>query len=159
MRLEAGMARRDLEYVRQESSQTLRDGLAEYYGRNAGLLDPAGMTPEVAALFRQHDAAHVVFGCDTTIRGETLVDTATIFGSSLGLRGYLEYLRLPQVNEIFSQAGYGRLAVELLRCLPDLVRVIARSRRLSRKWPWRDYEAFLDRPLRDLRAEFDIRVV
>jgi ubiquinone biosynthesis protein Coq4 len=153
------MALPTLQYVRQESSQTLHDGLTEYYMRNDGLLDPAGMTPEVAALFRQHDAAHVVFGCDTTIRGETLVDTATIFASSLGLRGYLAYLRLPQVNQIFSQTGYGRIAVELLRCLPDLVRVIMRSRRLFRKWPWREYEPFLDRPLRDLREEFNIRVV
>lgn len=148
-----------LQYVRQDSSQTLRDGIDEYYAHNAGLLDPAGMSPEVAALFRQHDAAHVVFGCDTTLRGETLVDTATIFGSSLGLRGYLAYLRLPQVNQIFSQAGYGRIAGELLRCLPDLARVAARSRRLARKWPWRDYQRYLDRPLRELREEFGIRVV
>jgi hypothetical protein len=159
MRLEAGVARRNLAYVHQESSQTLRDGLAEYYATNAALLDPAGMSPEIAALFRQHDAAHVVFGCDTSLRGETLVDAATIFGSSLGLRGYLGYLRLPQVNQIFSQAGYGRIAGELLRCLPDLVRVAARSRRLPRKWPWREYERYLDRPLRELREEFGIRVV
>jgi hypothetical protein len=149
----------DLGYRRQDSAQTLRDGLAEYYASNPGLLDPEGMTAEAAALFRQHDAAHVLFGCDTTVRGETLVDTWTIFGSSIGLRGYLEYLKLPQVNQIFARTGYGRIAVELLRCLPDVLRVVARSRRLARKWPWREHEQYLDRRLRDLREELAIRIV
>ena len=146
-------------YLRQDSGQTLAAGISEYYACNPGLLDPAALTPQAAALFRQHDAAHVVFGCDTSLRGETLVDTWTIFGSSIGLRGYLAYLRLPQVNQLFLQTGYARMALELLRCLPDLVRVLARSRRLTRKWPWREYERYLDRPLRELREELNLRVV
>jgi hypothetical protein len=149
----------DPEYTRQDSSQTLREGLAEYRACNPGLLDPEGMDAGAAALFRQHDAAHVVFGCDTTVRGETLVDTWTIFGSSIGLRGYLGYFELPQVNRVFSEAGYGRIATTMMRCLPDLARVIWRSRRLSAKWPWREYEQHLDRPLRDIRADFNVQVV
>jgi hypothetical protein len=39
------------------------------------------------------------------------------------------------------------------------MRVVLRSRRLSRKWPWREYGQYLDRRLRDIRAEFDIQVV
>lgn len=146
-------------YTSQDSEQTLRDGLAEYRACNPGLLDPGSMAPEAAALFEQHDAAHVLFGCDTTLRGETRIDTWTIFGSSIGLRGYLAYLRLPQVNQVFSEAGRLRILIELLRCSPDVVRVIARSRRMARAWPWREWERHLDRPLRELREEFAIRVV
>jgi hypothetical protein len=146
-------------YTLQDSAQTLRDGLAEYHAADPGLLDPGSMTPEAAALFQQHDAAHVLFGCDTTLRGETLIDTWTIFGSSLGLRGYLAYLRLPQVNQVFSEAGRLRILIELLRCSPDVLRVIARSRRMAHAWPWREYDRHLDRPLRELREEFAIRVV
>jgi hypothetical protein len=153
------MTRRALEYTRQESPQTLREALEEYYRCNPGLLDPARMQAHAAALFRQHDAGHVVFGCDTTLRGETLIDTWTIFGSTIGFRGYLEYLRLPQVNQLFSQTGHLRVAFETLRCVPDLLRVAWRSRRLSAKWPWRGFEAYLDRSLRDVRLQFGIRVV
>jgi hypothetical protein len=148
-----------LQYICQNSAQTLREGIAEYHSRNPGLLDPAQLPTGTARLFREHDAAHVAFGCDTSIRGETLVDTWTIFGSTIGLRGYLEYLRLPQVNQIFAETGYVRIAGELLRCLPDVVRVIWRARRLRERWPWRDYEAHLDRPLAELRARFHIRIV
>ena len=146
-------------YVVQDSSQTLREGIAEYYARNPNLLDPAGMPNEVAELFRQHDAGHVVFGCDTSLRGETLIDTWTILGSTAGMRGYTEYFKHPQVNQVFAEVGYFRIVLEFLRCLPDVGRVIARSWRLSSKWPWRDYRRHLDDSLQELRGRFNIRVV
>ena len=148
-----------LRYTSPTSPQTLREGLAEYYERNPALLDPAHMTAEAAELFRQHDAAHVVFGCDTSLRGETLIDTWTIFASTLGLRGYLGYLRLPQVNQVFSEAGALRIAAELLRSCADVLRVVWRSRRLREKWPWQRYTDQLERPLAEIRERFDIRIV
>lgn len=153
------MSASSLRYTSQSSSQTLREGLAEYYEHNPALLDPAHMNPEAARLFRQHDAAHVVFGCDTSLRGETLIDTWTIFGSTIGLRGYLAYLKLPQVNQLFAQAGARRIASEMLRCLPDIVRVVWRSLRLRRKWPWRGYADHLDRSLVEIRESFGIGLV
>lgn len=146
-------------YARQDSPQTLREGLGEYRARNPALLDAETMPADAAALFRQHDAAHVLFGCDTSLRGETLVDTWTIFASSIGLRGYLAYLKLPQVNQVFAEAGPLRIALVGARCLPDALRVVWRSRRVVPKWPWTGYERYLDRPLGELRDEFRIRVV
>jgi len=148
-----------LRYATQDSPQTLREGLVEYYAHYLTLLEPAQMSPHAAQLFRQHDAAHVVFGCDTSLRGETLIDTWTIFGSTIGLRGYLAYLKLPQVNQLFAQTGALRIATELLRCLGDVLRVVWRSQRLSQKWPWPSYGDHLDRPLAELRERFNIRVV
>ena len=148
-----------LRYASQASSQSLREGLAEYYERNPALLDPAQLDAASAELFRQHDAAHVVFGCDTSLRGETLVDTWTLFGSTLGLRGYLAYLRLPEVNQVFAEAGARRIASELLRCLPDVLRVVWRGGWLRRKWPWQSHAEHLDRPLAEIRERFGIRVV
>jgi hypothetical protein len=148
-----------LRYTSQTSPQTLREGLLEYYERNPALLDPAHMTPEAAELFRQHDAAHVVFGCDTSLRGETLIDTWTIFGSAIGLRGYLAYLRLSEVNQVFAQAGALRIATELLRSLGDVLRVAWRGARLRRKWPWQGFADQLDRPLAEIREHHGIRIV
>ncbi len=146
-------------YLDQDSTQSLREAIDEYYARNPDLLDPQGLPPEVAELFRQHDAGHVVFGCDTSLRGETLIDTWTVVASTAGLRGYLEYFKHPQVNQIFSETGYWRIAVESARCLPDVVRVLVRSRRMTSRWPWSDYPRYLDEPLGELRRRFNIRVV
>ncbi len=148
-----------LQYVIQDSPQTLREAIAEYYARNPGLLDPDDMPDDAGRLFREHDAGHVVFGCDTSLRGETLIDTWTVLGSSAGLRGYVEYFKYPQVNQVFAQVGYVRIVLEFVRSFGDVGRVIARSRRLSSKWPWHDYRRYLDVSLQDLRSQFNIRVV
>ena len=146
-------------YTQQDSPQTLREGLAEYYEENPGLLDPAELPSDVAGLFRQHDAGHVVFGCDTSLRGETLIDTWTVFGTTAGLRIYLEYLKQPQVNQIFRDAGIRRIVVEFIRALPDVVRILVRSRRLVEKWAWADYAKQLERPLAELRREHGVAIV
>lgn len=146
-------------YAEQDSPQSLSEGIAEYYACNPGLLDPARMPPEAEALFRQHDAGHVVFGCDTSLRGEALIDTWTVVGTTAGLRGYLQYFQYPQVNQIFSDVGYWRITVELVRWLPDVLRVLARSRRLSSRWPWAHYQRYLDQRLGEIRRQFNIRVV
>ena len=70
-------------YLEAASTQTLGEGIAEYYEHNTALLDPSKLPDEVAALFRQHDAGHVIFGCDTSLRGETLIDSWTIFATSV----------------------------------------------------------------------------
>jgi hypothetical protein len=148
-----------LEYRSQESPLTLKEGLDEYYRVNQGLLDPASLPPDTALLFRQHDAGHVVFGCDTSPRGEAMIDIWTIAGTTAGLRGYLEYFEHPQVNQIFADAGYWRLFVESIRAVPDMFRVFLRSRQVADPWPWQGYERFLETPLAEIRREFRIRVV
>ena len=146
-------------YMRQESRQTLRDGMAEYYASYPELFPPDEMPADEAKLFREHDAAHVLFACSITIRGEILIDTWAIFGSTLGIKGYLEYLKLPQVNFVLLRAGSVRLAVELLRSLPGVARVILRCIRFKEKWRWQSYEKHLDRPLHEIRTQFNIRVL
>jgi len=146
-------------YLEQDCTESLAEGIGEYYAHNAALLDPSKLPVDAAELFRQHDAGHVVFGCDTSLRGETLVDSWTIFATTVGLRGYLEYLRYPQVNQIFAETGYSRIILEFVRSLPDVFRVLVRSRRLVAKWPWQHYGHYLDRPLSDIRREFNIRLV
>jgi hypothetical protein len=147
------------QYLRPDCPLTLREGLAEYYAENPALLAPSGLPPRAAELFRQHDAGHVVFGCDTSVRGEALIDAWTVLGTTAGLRGYLAYFDLPQVNRIFAETGWARVALASLRCLPDLLRVVWRSRRMRARWPWADYRAHLARPLVELRGEYGIRVV
>ena len=147
-------------YLEEASKLTLGEGIAEYYQHNAAaLFDPSELPDDIAELFRQHDAGHVIFGCDTSLRGETLIDTWTIFGTDLGFRGYLEYSKYPQVNQIFADVGYWRIFIEFLRCLPDVIRVLIRSRRMAPRWPWQQYSSYLDRPLSEIRREFKIRVV
>ena len=146
-------------YVEQASSQTLAEAIDEYYTINDFLLDPGELGAEVADLFKAHDAGHVIFGCDTSIRGEALIDTWTVMGTDAGMKGYMEYFKHPEVNNIFAETGAWKITVESARCLPDIVRVLIASRRMTAKWPWFSYETYLNTPLADIREQYNIRVV
>ena len=59
---------RPLRYQRQNSPQTLAEGLEEYYAANDGRVTPPARLPaSTVALARSHDICHVIFGLDTKI--------------------------------------------------------------------------------------------
>ncbi len=145
-------------YQDPDSEQTLAEGLEEYYA-SMGNLDPLeGMDPEARALFDRHDAAHVVFGCDTTIEQEVLMDTWTIFGSDVGVVAYAKYLKNPTARAIALELGVWRTIVVTVRALPAVVRVFLATRRMKKRWPWDGFAAYRERPLREIRAELGVDV-
>ncbi len=147
------------EYMKPESGLTLAEGLEEYYRGNRNLLMPEELSEDAAGMFRRHDAGHVVFACDTSLFGETLIDTWTVVATTAGLRGYLEYFRYPQVNRIFSEVGMYRVGLESLKASPAMMRAVIRGWKQPMKWPWYDYEQFLQTPLIEIREHFGIRVI
>src|SRR5579872_961659 len=83
----------DARYRRQDSSQTLAEGLEEYYARNVGrVARPETLAPGSAELFRSHDLCHVIFGLDTTLGDEGMADIRTLLSCDVGWRRYAEYL-------------------------------------------------------------------
>src|SRR5262245_14585510 len=88
----------------QHSTQTLAEGIAEYYQLNPGLVTGRGTSIEAQEFFRFHDAVHVVFGCGNTLSDEAIVKVASVCGTSGGfgvLRGY----RLHESQHIYRKLG------------------------------------------------------
>lgn len=148
-----------LAYTSPSTTQTLAEGLREYYASMDGLLDPETLSGESQELFRLHDTAHVVFGCDTSLHDEVLIDTWTIFGSDIGFWAYAQYLRVPEARDIVTGTGVWHTLTAFVRSLPDVVSTVRHARRMTHKWPWRDHDAYLDRPLAEIRRELGIEVV
>ncbi|HET6612490.1 MAG TPA: hypothetical protein VFG83_10885 [Kofleriaceae bacterium] len=147
-------------YQDPAARMTLGEGLEEYYASIPGLINERdASSPEAAALFHGHDRCHVVFGCDTSYVGESMVDTWTLFGSDVGTRRYLAYARTPEVKAIFRDIGRARSAWIFIASSPRLLRVIARARAMTQKWPFDRADEHLDRPLDELRAELGIRII
>jgi hypothetical protein len=152
---------RRLDYQDQASIMTLAQGLAEYYRANAGRVSPpAALTARSAALFRRHDICHVIFGLDTTMADEALVDTRAMVSCDVGFATYADYLRTnPDAKAIFKKVGYLQTAWVTVLTLPRLARAVLEGLRPARRWPWSPPDSFMDRTLADLRAEFGIRVI
>jgi hypothetical protein len=115
--------------------------------------------PEARALMDRHDVIHVLFGLDTSLRQEAMVDLWTLFGTTARLSELLAYLRLPEEQQILAEIGAWRIAVTTLKAIPDAFRIAGAARRLRRKWPWREHENLLDRPLNEVREGFGVTLM
>lgn len=144
-------------FEQQDSSQTLAEGIAEYYAKNPGLAAGRGLSPEAREFFRCHDAVHVVFGCGNTLNDEAVVKIASLFGTSGGfaiLRGY----RLHESLEIYRALQVRPVLRSILESIFLVPRTLVRCLRQRRRWPWDDFERYMRLPLRQIRGEFGIRV-
>jgi hypothetical protein len=146
----------ELEYPKPETKLTLAEGLGEYYASREGLVGGRGVSPEAREFFRCHDAAHVVFGCTTSLLDEAVVKVWSLCGTTAGL-GLLRAYRLPESQEVYETLAWRDVARVGLRSLVVVPRVLWRSLRMSRRWPWSRFDRYLDVPLTDLRREFGIR--
>ena len=148
-------------YRRQESTQTLAQGLAEYYAVNEGIITRPGDLPdESAKLFRSHDLCHVIFGLDTTLDDEALADMRTILSCDVGVSRYAHYLRTDaQAKALFAQIGIWTSVRTIARVLPRAWRALIEAWRMPKRWPWVPPESYMDRTLADLRYEYRIRMI
>lgn len=111
---------------------------------------------DLASALDGHDAVHVVFGCDITDRDEILAHFWMLFGTDLTMAD------MKRANEVGEHMEYARKVHRdhkpwmLLVLLPKAFRIFLRSLRMTKKWPFKDYQALLDRELGSLRREFGI---
>ena len=146
-------------YQRPDAPMTVREGLAEFR-RVSGLdVKMKDFREEAKVLLDRHDLVHVVFGLDTSLRQEAMVDAWTIFGATATFDELREYLRLPETKEIITDVGVWTTIKTFVIALPDFVRVYLFSRKLKAKWPWIDHDHLLDRPLVDVRKEFGVTML
>jgi len=155
----ANAAQPTLRYQEQNATMTLDQGLKEYLGAMPDLLDYSTLEGESKELFTNHDLTHVVFGCDISLRQEAFVDFWTMFGSDVGIRAYMRYLRTPEAQRFLQEIGVLRALWVMVLAFPAMCRVIYRALRMKKKWPWIDHAAYLDRPLADIRRELGVTIV
>ena len=90
-----------LSFQSQDCNITLAEGLEEYraYLQANGkkqLID----APE-STIIRDHDATHVIFGLDTSLEQESMLDSWVITGTSWKLKELLAYNKLPELKQLY----------------------------------------------------------
>jgi hypothetical protein len=162
------MKKTNCKYQRQDADMTLREGIDEYFAANPNLLLPSKHDKETAGFFHSHDRVHVVFGCDTSFVNELRADFWTIFGSDVGFFNYLSFIKNPGVKMIMNDLSKihdadkevfrAELKKSAREALSTPMKVYLRARKMKKKWPWIGSEAFLDKPLSEIREGFGIEV-
>ena len=141
----------------QDSRQTLAQAIAEYHAVNPGLAKGRNMSLEAQHFFRCHDAAHVIFGCGTRLDDEAAVKIASIFGTTAGL-GVLKGYRLYESLQIYKQLALRAVLTSIAHSVVVVPRTILRCLAQRSRWPWDEFEQYLQVPLQDIRHQFGITV-
>lgn len=142
-----------------DSALTLREGVRRFYEENAAEFSARDISPEAQEFFRCHDTAHVVFDCDTSLFGEGVLKIFTIFGTTLGFWKHLTGYAEADAFALFKQYSWRHLARHIFKLVVTSPRAILSARRMSKPWPWAEHIDYLDRPLEEIRREFNIQVV
>lgn len=155
-----------MKYLSQNCELTLREGLQEYTD-NYKFLNKNDCHDDVSQWFRNHDVTHVIFGTiPFQLRGESINDTWTLFGSDMTFKEYMKFFKITGVDYRTVMKSYKkhygsmfRVYLMMLVYIPDMLSAIFRSYKMTKKWNWHSHEEYFDIPLKDLREEFNINVM
>jgi hypothetical protein len=151
-------------YLDKNSTQTLQEGLAEYYALNPHVTLPATQQPEFAKVLQSHDIGHVVYGCDTGMYDELKLLPLFWWTSECTFRIYLQMKNSPAVDVMYAdmikEKGvlwlYGAILRVLPTLIPALIPVWFKTRNRQKLLPFLEFEPLLDRTLLDIRQEYDL---
>jgi len=152
-----------LRFQDRTQDMTLKEGIECYRNyliqNNRKILsDETGST-----LIRDHDATHVIFGLDTTLEEESMLDTWVLWGTQYKFSYLNQYRKLPQLQDfsknLFKELGINGFFKLFSSVLGNKITVFKRTRKMHKKWPFRFPEEYLEKSILDLRSEFGIDIL
>jgi hypothetical protein len=151
-------------YMNKASTQTLREGLTEYYTLNPHVTLPDTQPSEFAKILMAHDIGHVIYACDTGMYDELKILPLFWWTSECTFQTYLKMKNSPAVDVMYAdmikEKGELWLYVSVLKVLPTLIPALIpiwfKTRKLQKRLPFLEFEPMLDRSLLDIRQEFDL---
>ena len=152
-----------LEYQDQNCSLTLQEGLNCYYKAFPESTEILKDSMDSGTLLRDHDCTHVIFGLNISIEQESILDTWVLWGSKWELKYLLGYQKLPQIKKLYkdlvNEIGYFGF-IKILWKLSGIKRkVMFRTFKMKKKWPFKMPEEYLSMKISDLREMHGIKVL
>jgi hypothetical protein len=152
------------QYMSKTSTQTLREGLAEYYAHNPHVTPPQTQPADFGKILLAHDVGHVIYACDTGMYDELKILPMFWWTSECTFQTYLQMRNSPAVDvmydDMIQEKGtlwlYGQVLKVLPALLPTLVKLWFQTRDRTTRLPFLEFEPLLDRSLLDIRQQFDL---
>lgn len=156
------------QYTNKHSTQTLQQGLEEYYEINSGITDPKELPSEFAKILLAHDVSHVVLGCDTAMYDEIKLLPLSFWTSDFKFGDYIRTRKDPKIrpaidimyDDLIKQHGtlwlHSSILFVLPRLLPELIAIWFKTRGTRKYYSFLSYESLLDRSLLEIRQEYDL---
>lgn len=153
-----------LDYTNKNSTQTLQEGLEEYYQHNSDLTKPSTQPDDFGKILLAHDVGHVIYGCDTHMYDELKLLPLFWWTSECTFRDYLKMRNNPAVDvmydDLIKRHGvvwlYLSILLVLPRLFPELISIWFKTRHRINRVPFIEFESLLNRSLLDVREEFNL---
>ena len=158
-----------LSYQNEYSDITLREGIDEYRDylkkNNRHVLGENCSEDEKLTILG-HDATHVIFGLDTSLEEEAMLDCWIFFGGDY-FKVTMEYFKgsldIKETNEkvfdLVKEVGYLKYTYLYLRVIfKKWPKIFFRTRKMK-KWSYFFPSDFLEKKISDLRKEFNIKIL
>ena len=159
-----------LKYQEQDCELTLKQGLEEYLdhiGPEAKLTGDENNSLDEG--YRQfllgHDCQHVIFGIALSLEEESVLDTYAIQGTSgIPWKKTFKYAfsggELTQLyKKLYKEYGLMRILSLVFRARKQKIIAWKRVKLMKKKWPWLIPENYFSRTIKDLRDEYNIKVL
>ena len=153
----------NLSFQSQNCDLTLEEGLEEYrsylqFNGKKQLIDKPNST-----IIRDHDATHVVFGLDTSLEQESLLDSWVLWGCQWKFKELSAYQKLPELKELNKylqkEVGYLKLVLIVFKLIPLKRRIRRRTKAMNKKWPFNSPDSLMNQRVCDLRKEYGIKIL
>ena len=152
-------------FQQQNSTQTLREGLEEFYSINTQFKALVEKNSPNAHIFKEHDYTHVLFGLGTSIEEESILDTYVIWGMKFNWGKIINFYKDPEYKEVIGDivqkhGGYLGIFNIYMSLMPIKLRVFFRCMKMKKKWNYHDIsDEMLSAKLCDLREEYNIELL
>lgn len=151
-------------YMEKNSTQTLQEGLDEYYQFNPHVTDPGTQPSDFGRILRAHDVGHVIYSCDTGMHDELKILPLFWWTSECTFQTYLKMKNSPAVDvmyeDMIQEKGslwlYGTILKVLPGVLVELIPIWFKTRNRRKLLPFLEFEPLLHRSLLDIREEFEL---
>ncbi|MEO1743268.1 MAG: hypothetical protein AAFR99_15835 [Cyanobacteria bacterium J06629_9] len=151
-------------YMDKCSTQTLREGLAEYYALNSHVTQPETQPSDFAKILRAHDVEHVIYGLDTGMHDELKLLPLAWWTSECTFRRYLTMKDSPVVDVMYAdlirEKGAFWLYRTVLGVLPgvllEVIPIWFKTRHREKLLPFFNFEPLLETSLLDIRRDYGL---
>jgi hypothetical protein len=151
-------------YMDKSSTQTLREGLAEYYALNPHVTPPETQPQAFGKILLAHDVGHVIYACDTGMFDELKILPLFWWTSECTFQTYQKMKDSPAVDIMYAdmirEKGalwlYGSVLKVLPALIPTLIPIWFKTRNWQKRLPFLEFEPLLDRSLLEIRQEFNL---
>ena len=153
-----------LSFKNQNCPLTLRQGIEEYNEYLLANEKEVLKHLQDSSIVQDHDVTHVIFGLDTTLEEESLLDTWVLWCCSYRLSHLMSYSKQPEIKDLYKkllkEVGFFNFIKLLVNVFPTKFKIILKHKKLmKKKWPFEFPKSYLDRKICDLRQEYGIEIL